>query len=484
MKTLKVALKPSAKKKYVHRAAAPGGRSPESSRIPLREAINMLRSLDSKTSSYLQAMGEEMHALIRRLYPICRSITGNGVRETLRLINEQIPLKIFEVPSQTKVFDWTVPREWNIRDAYIKNRQGERLVDFQKCNLHVLGYSVPVHQEMTLDELKPHLFTLPEYPKYIPYRTSYYRESWGFCVSHEQWQELMARPDEIYEVCIDSSLESGSLTYAECFLPGQTEEEVLISSHICHPSLANDNLSGISMAVALAKTLKQSPTRYSYRFIFTPSLIGSITWLCLNESHIWRIKHGLVLTCVGDPGKIHYKKSRRGDAEIDQAVTHVLKHHGADYNIMDFYPYGYDERQYCSPGFNLPIGVLMRSQHGTFPEYHTSADNLDFVRPEALADSYAVAVSVIGVMEKNAVYMNQCPKCEPFLTKRGLFSAKEVLTDKSVEMAILWVLNLSDGSHSLLDIAERSGLDFFWVAKAAESLHQVGLLAMKQEGKG
>ncbi len=451
--------------------------------LPLSVAVELLKPSGNQASSYFQARGEEMHALIRRLYPICRSITGNGVRETLRLIGEQIPLEIFEVPSQTTVFDWTVPREWNIRDAFIKNRQGKRLVNFRKCNLHVMGYSMPVHQKMTADELKPHLFSLPEYPKWIPYRTSYYREFWGFCVSHEQWQELMAYPDEVYEVVIDTSLQPGSLTYAEYFLPGQTEDEVLISCHICHPSLCNDNLSGISMAVALAQTLAQSPRRYSYRFLFIPGTIGSITWLCLNESQVGRIKHGLVLTCVGDPGKVQYKKSRRGDAEVDQAVAHVLKHHGADYGIIDFYPYGYDERQYCSPGFNLPVGVLMRSQHDTFPEYHTSADNLDFVRPEALADSYAVALSVIAVLEINAVYLNQNPKCEPRLGKRGLYSIMYTwITNKNLEMAMLWVLNLSDGHHSLLDIAERAGMDFFWIALAAEKLHQASLLTKQESG--
>jgi aminopeptidase-like protein len=450
---------------------------PTGSILPLGLAVDLLKGPTSEASSYLQARGDEMHALIRLLYPICRSMTGNGVRETLRLIGEQIPLKIFEVPSQTPVFDWTVPNEWNIRDAYIKNSQGERLVDFRKCNLHIIGYSVPVHQEMKAEELKAHLFSIPEYPTWIPYRTSYFRESWGFCVSHEQWQELVAHPDEVYEVCIDSSLEPGSLTYAECYLPGQTEDEVLISCHTCHPSLANDNLSGISVGVALAQTLAQSPRRYSYRFLFIPGIIGSITWLSLNESKVGRIKHGLVLTCIGDPGKVQYKKSRRGNAEMDQAVAHVLKHRALDFDIMEYYPYGYDERQYCSPGFNLPVGVLMRSKHGTFPQYHTSADNLDFVRPEALADSYAVALSSIAILEKNAVYVNQNPKCEPQLGKRGLYSVRlSWLTDKNLEMAMLWVLNLSDGNHSLLDIAERSGMDFFWIAMATDALHQTDLL--------
>ena len=475
--------KSSAKKKRTSSVEGRGEKLPAASALSLGVVLDLLRSQASEASSYLQVKGEEMHALIRRLYPICRSITGDGIRETLRLIGEQIPLEILEVPSQTPVFDWIVPREWNIRDAYIKNRQGERIVDFRKCNLHVMGYSVPVHQRMKAEELQPHLFSIPEHPQWIPYRTSYYRESWGFCVSHEQWQKLMANPEEVFEVCIDASLQPGFLTYAECFLPGQVEEEVLISCHVCHPSLCNDNLSGISLAVALAQMLGQSSRHYSYRFLFIPGTIGSITWLCRNEPTVGRIKHGLVLTCVGDPGKTQYKKSRRGDAEIDQAALHVLKHSGSDYGIVDFYPYGYDERQYCSPGFNLPVGVLMRSQHGTFPEYHTSADNLDFVRPEALADSYAVVLSVIYVIEKNAVYVNQNPKGEPQLGKRGLFSVTSFwLTNKDLEMTMLWLLNLSDGKHSLLDIAERSGMDFFRVALAAEKLQQAGLLTKREDG--
>ncbi len=315
----------------------------------------------------LEKSGEEMHALIHRLYPICRSITGNGVRETLRIIGEQIPLQVYEVPSHTPVFDWEVPREWNIRDAYIKNSLGARVVDFQKCNLHLMSYSIPVCQTMKAGELEPHLFSLPDHPDWIPYRTSYYQENWGFCVTHEQFLQLTTRQDETYEVYIDSTLQDGSLTYGECFLPGQTEDEIVISCHICHPSLCNDNLSGISLSVALARTLATRNRRYSYRFLFIPGTIGSITWLSLNEDNVSQIKHGLVLTCVGDSGKFHYKKTRRGDTEIDQVFSYVLKHSGVAYGILDFYPYGYDERQYCSPGFNLPFGVLMRSQHGTFP---------------------------------------------------------------------------------------------------------------------
>jgi aminopeptidase-like protein len=427
----------------------------------------------SASEPNMTEVGKEMYQLISDLYPLCRSITGDGARKTLSLIRNEVPLKIHEVPSGTKVFDWTVPKEWNIEDAYIKNSQGERVVDFRKSNLHVMSYSVPVKRKMPLSELKQHLFSLPDHPDWIPYRTSYYEENWGFCLTHKQ---LLQLKDEEYEVCIDASLTDGYLSYGECYLRGASEDEVLVSCHICHPSLCNDNLSGIALAVALAQPLQISSRRYSYRFLFIPGTIGSITWLSRNEDQLSRIKHGFVVTCVGDAAASTYKKSRQGDAEIDQAFQHVLRHSGADYQLLDFYPYGYDERQYCSPAFNLPVGCLMRSQHGTFAEYHTSADNLDFDQPAALADSFAKCLSVIDVLEHNRTYLNQNPKGEPQLGKRGLYRAiaGQAETAKT-ELALLWILNLSDGSHSLLDIAERSGCEFSVIKRASDLLlrHQL-----------
>ena len=307
-----------------------------------------------------------MYALVSELYPICRSITGDGVRDTLRRIGTHVPLEISEVPSGTQVFDWTIPREWNIRDAFIKNSRGERIVDFKRSNLHVLNYSTPVHARLSLQELRPHLFSIEQHPTWIPYRTSYYAENWGFCVSHDQLQSLT---DDEYEVCIDSSLSDGSLTYGEYYLPGETTDEVLVSCHVCHPSLCNDNLSGISVATFLASEVARRPRRYWYRFLFIPGTIGAITWLARNKDRASRIQHGLVLTCVGDPGGFHYKRSRQGHAEIDRVVEHVLRHEGVSHEVLDFSPYGYDERQYCSPGFNLAVGCLMRSVSGQFPEY-------------------------------------------------------------------------------------------------------------------
>ncbi len=434
---------------------------------------------DLVKSVNLSEIGKEIHRLIAKLYPICRSITGNGVRETLATLKTLIPLEVKEVPSGTQVFDWTVPKEWNIKDAYIKNDRGERIVDFRESNLHVVSYSVPVHARMSLSELKEHLFTLPEHPDWIPYRTSYYKENWGFCLSQRQSLELT---DGQYEVVIDSSLEDGHLTYGEYYIGGEQPDEVLISCHTCHPSLCNDNLSGVALAAFVAKFVSQLSPRYSYRFLLIPGTIGSITWLALNEPQVSRIKHGLVIAGVGDPGKSTYKKSRRGDAEIDKAAIHVLKHSMGDHQIMDFSPYGYDERQFCSPGFNLPVGTFMRTPHGQYPEYHTSADNPDFVQPQHLADSFAKCLSILNILENNRTYQNQNPKGEPQLGKRGLYRAIGGAKDMKLnELALLWVLNLSDGSHTLLDIADRSGLSFGPIGDAAGMLLEHDLLKERSE---
>jgi len=420
------------------------------------------------------AEGHAMFRLIAEMYPICRSITGDGLRETLRALQRQIPLELREVPTGTQVFDWTVPKEWNIRDAYVKNAKGERVIDFQKSNLHVVNYSVPVQRQMALGELKEHLFTLPAHPDWIPYRTSYYKESWGFCLPQKQ---LAGLKDEEYEVCIDSTLEDGHLTYGEYFLQGDTRDEVLISCHACHPSLCNDNLSGIALAISLALRLQSASRRYSYRFLFIPGTIGAITWLAKNEDKTANIKHGLVLTGVGDAGALHYKKSRKGTADVDRAAAHVLKHSGQRHETLEFSPYGYDERQYCSPGINLSVGRLSRTPHGTFPEYHTSADNLEFVHADKLGEALAVSLEILAVLESNGTFVNLNPKCEPQLGRRGLYRMVGGTADAGVsEMAMLWVLNLSDGKNSLLDIAERSGMRFEAIRQAAEALEEHKLL--------
>jgi aminopeptidase-like protein len=444
--------------------------------------MGLLCELDQRDAAEI---GQELYQFAAELYPICRSITGNGVRRTLTLIHEKIPLRTFEVSTGTPVFDWTVPKEWNIRDAYIKAPNGQRVVDFQKSNLHVVSYSTPLHATMPLGELKRHLYTIPDHPEWIPNRTSYYKEDWGFCLSHNQ---MLALEDGEYEVCIDSSLENGHLTYGECSLPGRSTDEILISTYTCHPSLANDNVSGLTVATFLAKFLFGRELRYSYRFLFIPATIGAITWLARNRDTVGCIRHGLVLTCLGDAGGFHYKKSRRGSAEIDRAAAHVLRHCGEASEILEFSPYGNDERQYCSPGFNLPVGCVMRSVWETFPEYHTSADNLDFIRPLQLARSLRVCVAICDVLENNRSYHNESPYGEPQLGRRGLFRSMggEAGGQASGEemMARLWVLNLSDGDHSLLDIAERSGISFPMISEAADLLCQKGLLSVVPNAAG
>jgi aminopeptidase-like protein len=418
--------------------------------------------------------GADMYELVRELYPICRSITGDGVRQTLRSLQELIDLEIHEVPTGTPVLDWTIPREWNLRDAYVETADGRRIVDVRASNLHVVGYSVPVRARLSLQELLPHLHSLPEHPDWVPYRTSYYAERWGFCLAHNELKKL---PEGEYDVCIDSSLEDGSLTYGEYAIPGDEPAEVLIHTHVCHPSLANDNLSGIALVTYLARALSRGQRRFSYRFVFAPGTIGAITWLSRNESLLARIRHGLVVSNVGDPGGLTYKQSRIGEAEIDRAAAHVLGSWAGDTEVVEFSPYGYDERQYCSPGFNLPVGSLSRSVHGTFPEYHTSADDLSFVRPEFLEDSLSACLAILDVLEGNARYRNMSPKGEPQLGRRGLYGDTGGHDRAEAELALLWVLNLSDGWNSLLDIAERSALPFTVIREAADRLLRADLLA-------
>jgi len=414
-----------------------------------------------------------MYDLVRRLFPICRSITGDGVRDTLRILGELIPVVVHEVASGTRVFDWTVPKEWNIRDAYIANAQGDRVVDFRVNNLHVVGYSAPVRRTMPLSELQRHLHSLPDQPDLIPYRTSYYEETWGFCLSHRQ---LEALPDGDYDVVIDSTLSDGSLTYGECLVPGASHDEVLIYTHTCHPSLANDNLTGIAVCTFLARQLMSGKRRYTYRFVFAPGTIGSLVWLSRNADRVSRIKHGLVAVLLGNAGSLRYKRTRDGNADIDRAIPFALKQSETTYQVEDFSPYGYDERQFGSPGFNLPVGRLSRSPNRGYPEYHTSADNLELIRPESLADSLSVCARVVEILEGNCRYLNTRPFGEPQLGRRGLYRKIGGGSSPAREMAMLWTLNLSDGAHSLLEIADRAGLDFELIRRAADELMDAGLL--------
>ncbi len=420
-------------------------------------------------------VGQEIYALVEELYPLCRSITGDGVRRTLEILQGVVPLELHEVPSGTKVLDWTVPNEWNIRDAWIRDARGRRVVDFRRSNLHVVGHSVPVRQRISRSELEGHLHSLPEHPDLIPYRTSYYEQGWGFCLAH---RERLALDEPEYEVCIDSTLVPGHLSYGELLLPGEREEEVLLSAHVCHPSLCNDNLSGVAIACLLDRQLAERRNRYSYRFLFAPGTIGAITWLARNRERVRRVKHGLTLVCLGDASPLTYKRSLRGDAEIDRVAGHVLERSDEPYHLVDFSPWGYDERQFNSPGFRLEVGSLMRGRHGRFPEYHTSADDLSFVSPEQLARSYEVCREILGVLDANRRYRNLAPEGEPQLGRRGLFHALGgESSPRQVELALLWCLSLCDGSRTLLDVAERAGIAFEKVQRAAELLVQHELLA-------
>jgi len=420
-------------------------------------------------------MGSEaVDSLLRELYPLCRSITGDGTRATLDVIERFIPLSRTEVPSGYKAFEWEVPLEWNVRDAWVCNAAGDRVVDFQRHNLHVVNYSTPVRQRMSLEQLRPHLFSLPEHPDWIPYRTSYYSPSWGFCLTHRQLEALA--PGE-YEVCIDATLLPGALTIAEAVLPGDSSDEVLVFTHVCHPSLANDNLSGIAVAALLAQQLAERPRTLTYRFVFAPTTIGSITWLSMNETRVGRIRHGLVLASLGDRGPFVYKQSRRGDAVVDRVAAYALSHK-AGATVERFSPYGYDERQFCSPGFNLPVGRLTRTPNGRYPEYHTSADNLDFISADAIREALELCVGLCAMLESNQAYVNLAPKCEPRLGPRNLFRNLGGRGPSELEHAVLWALNMSDGSNDPLEIAVRSGIPYPVVIRAVHALRDAGLLRL------
>jgi aminopeptidase-like protein len=429
---------------------------------------------DVAKSGAVRDDGAAMMQLIAELYPICRSITGPGLRQTLGILRKSMPLTIHEVPSGTPVLDWMVPQEWTIRGAYISRLDGTRVVDFAAHNLHILQYSRAIDRIVPIAALKEHLHTLPDTPDWIPYRTSYYRDTWGFCLTQRQ---LDSMTDPAYRVVIDASHEDGSLSYGELLIPGETTAEVLISCHSCHPSLANDNLAGIAVATMLARHLARTPRRLTWRFVFIPGTIGSLTWLARNEAVVPRIRHGLVLSCLGDAGAVTYKQSRRGDAAIDRIVAHVLRHSGDAHRITPFIPYGYDERQYCSPGFNLPLGCFMRTPNGAYPEYHTSADDLALMRPASLEDSLAKLKQVAAIIEGDALYRSRNPKGEPQLGRRGLYRTMGGLSNAGHdEMALLWMLNLADGEHTLLDMAERSELPFSQIRSAADALLAADLL--------
>ena len=443
-------------------------------------------------------MGGRMLKLMEDLYPICRSITGNGVRKTLQIISKEIPLEIHEIPTGTKMFDWKIPKEWNVNNAYIKKPNGEKIADFQKSNLHLVSYSIPIKKKIPFDELKKHIHTLPKKPDLIPYHTSYYDENWGFCMSHNEFEKLN---DEEYDVFIDSRLEEGTLTYGEFLIKGRSEEEIIITCYICHPSLCNDNLSGVSLVTFLAKKIQKLQNFYSIRFLFVPETIGAITWIASNEKKISQIKCGLVVTCVGTPSKFTYKKTKKGNSFLDNTVIDVLEKSNVAFQIVDFFPYGSDERQFCSPGIDLNVGSIYRSDNKylEYPEYHSSGDNFSIISEKALDETFSIYYKIImdlvknsykekerdiesfKIKDKNLMYLNLFPKCEPQLAKRGLYrkiGGTTLDSDKQIiyQLAHLWVLNYSDGKHSLNDIAKLSKINLEMIKKSAAILEHNKLL--------
>lgn len=419
-----------------------------------------------------------MYALARTLFPLHRSMTGRGVRETLAILNESIPLQQREVATGTRVFDWTIPNEWSIRDAYIKDASGARLVDYRQSNLHVVNGSTAIDAQLSWAELKTHLHTSSQRPEAIPYRTQFFGDDWGFCVTRPQYESLLRSNDPSFHVHIDASHREGSLTYGEAVLPGRSTQELLIYTHLCHPSLANDNLSGIVVATQLATAIRQMNLHHTVRFVFAPATLGAIAWLSNNRAGLQQIRAGLNLTLLGDDAPLQYKRSRIGNSLVDRAAASMLSsgHLGS---MIPFTPFGYDERQFCSPGINLPFGRLTRSAPGEFPEYHTSDDNLDFISSQALQESFEFCLELLQRIDRSIVYHNQFPFCEPQLGKFDLYRGyadtrvreeDDAAYQRELQTAMMWLLNLADGSRDLLQIAEQSAQDFDLLHRAAELL--------------
>jgi aminopeptidase-like protein len=416
----------------------------------------------------MKKLAIQMYDLMERLFPICRSITGNGVRQTLRIIKEHIPLDIKEIKSGTKVFDWEIPKEWNIKDAYVKDSTGKRIIDFNESNLHVVSYSTPFEGTLNLNELKKNLYTLPNQPDLIPYVTSYYKKRWGFCITQNQYEEL---EDIEYDVKIDSSLESGSLTYADLVIPGESEQEILFSTYVCHPSMANNELSGPVVATFLAKyLLGKKNNYYTYRFVFVPETIGAIAYISHHLNDLKRnVIAGYVITCIGDKGPFSYLKSRNGEELVDRVTIHLLNHSGETFKIYDFLSRGSDERQYCSPGVNLPVGSLMRTKYHEYPEYHTSGDNLSIIEPNQLVKSLQMYKQCLQSLENNRTYKT-IVNCEPQLGKRNLYPT---ISKKGSTKNVKNMMNLlayCDGHNDLLSIAEKINVSILTLLPIIEDL--------------
>lgn len=422
-------------------------------------------------------MQQELERYFDRLWPICRSITGNGLRESLAILSEVLPLELTEVPTGTTCFDWEVPREWNIRAAWIETPDGRRVADFAVNNLHVWNYSSPVDKRLSKHDLQAHVRTLKDMPDAIPYVTTYYKEQWGFCMKQTTWDRL---PEGEYRVFIDSSLEPGSLTYGQAYLEGESKQEILFSTYLCHPSMANNELSGPLVAAFLYQELAKLPKRkYSYRFLFAPETVGVIAFLHQHGQHLKQHLHaGYVLTCCGDSQPITYKMSKHEDSDADRVAKQLLKHSSAGDTVIPFAVGGSDERQYCSPGFNLPVGSIIRSRYQTYPEYHTSLDNKDFISFRHMEETVHFCRDLCLGHELNQHYVNTVAHCEPQLGKRGLYPDAVNPDDARDKVhRLLHLLTWADGSHDLVSIAEKRGESLLEYQDAVSACIEKGLFS-------
>lgn len=423
-------------------------------------------------------VGHDIHQLLGRLFPICRSITGNGLRQTLRILQEVIPLQLFEVPTGTAALDWTVPREWNIRGAYLANEKGDTIVDFARHNLHVVGYSVPVDVHLPLADLQAHLHSLPDQPDAIPYITSYYQENWGFCLPHRQRAAL---PDGIYHAVIDSDLNPGALTYGECLVPGELDREVFLSTYVCHPSMANNELSGPGVTAFLVKWLLSAPRRYTYRIVFVPETIGAIVYLSRHlETLKEKVIAGFNVTCVGDDRAYSMLRSRQGTTQADRVARNVLTFRRHPYTEYSFLDRGSDESHYCSPGVDLPLVSIMRSKYGTYPEYHTSLDDLTVVTPRGLQGGFEVLQQCVEAIERNEFYRVTCC-AEPQLGKRGLYPMLSTKTSAASMRDMRNLLAYADGTRDLIDISTTIGVPLWELYPMVDTLTGVQLLAVEPQ---
>lgn len=416
--------------------------------------------------------GSRIYELMERVFPFCRSITGQGVRDTLAVIEEVVPgMSTRAVPSGERAFDWTVPQEWNVDEAYIADPSGKRVVDFQDSALHVMSYSTPISEMMDLESLRRHIHTLPDQPDAIPYRTSYYTRDWGFCMSHRALSEM--EPGD-YQVVMGTRLEDGVLNYGEALIPGRLDDEFLITAHVCHPAQANDNLSGVAIVAELASLLSRVETKYTYRFLWLPGGIGSLVWLSRNVEAIPRIRGGLTLACLGDASPFTYKETFTGLAPVDLAARRVL---GAGADYREFEPYGFDERNFTAPAFRIDAGSLTRSPHGGYPEYHSSLDNMEIMSKARLGEAASTVLEILEQLESGTRYVNLFPEGEPQLGRRGLYGAVGGMKKRpEAEMAMLWLLTMSDGRYSDHDVSQRSGISIEILDAAAKDLVSAGLL--------